>query len=137
MTDKPSEAMIEAGRDERSMWLVWGIKGEYSDRSEWPVSLYADAASAQAACVRLKELSRDLLAIFQQREDELDDAGDWDGKTLLTSTDEGRAFLALHGEGYDLAPGSYGFDDMEFTCCEVPVRTAIAALQPNTAEGKD
>jgi hypothetical protein len=38
--------------------------------------------------IRLKELSRDLYAIYSRREDELEEAGDWDGTTLLTTTDE-------------------------------------------------
>jgi arylsulfatase A-like enzyme len=105
----------------KSVFLVWGIRGEYSSRTEWPVAAYTSEADAQAVAIRLKELSRDLYAIYSRREDELAEAGDWDGTTLLTTTDEGRAFVALHGA--PLAPGTWDFDDMEFTCCEVPLHT--------------
>ena len=30
------------------VWIVMGTTGEYSDRSEWPVCVYADEARAQA-----------------------------------------------------------------------------------------
>lgn len=117
----------ETGLVERldHIWLVWGTKGEYSNRSEWPVACYPDEASAQAAAVELKRLSRDLYEIYRQREDALDEAGDWNGKTLLTETEEGRAFRALHDESDWLCPGEYGFDDMEFTCSAVPFRAAL------------
>ena len=119
-----------------SVWLVWGIKGEYSDRSEWPVACYPDEASAQAAAVELKRLSRDLYQLYRQQEGTLEDAGDWNGKTLLTETDEGRAFRALHGQDDWLCPGDYDFDGMEFTCAAVPMRAAIAA-SPSTGADHD
>lgn len=105
---------------ERTIFLVWGTRGEYSDRSEWPVAAYDDEASAQAAVAALKEAARDLYEVYRRRRGTLDGAGDWDGKGLLSTTDEGKRFAALHGD--DLAPGSYDFDDMEFTCCAVPLR---------------
>ena len=119
MTKANPDALLELAE---TVWLVWGTKGEYSDRSEWPVAVYLDEQSAQNAAVELKRLSRDLRAIYEQREDELAEAGDWNGKTLLTGTEEGRAFQALHGEGEWLCPGDYAFDDMEFTCSAVPFR---------------
>lgn len=31
----------------KKLWLVQATCGEYSDRNEWPVAVYADAAAAQ------------------------------------------------------------------------------------------
>jgi hypothetical protein len=117
---EPNQQLVEAG-----LWLVWGTRGEYSGRYEWPVAIYDSEAAAQEAAAELKRLSRDLYAIYRSQEDELEAADDWGGKTLLTSTEEGREFAKLHGD--DLAPGSYDFGDMEFTCSPVPFRAAIQA----------
>lgn len=116
------------------LWLVWGIRGEYSDRTEWPVAIYADEADAQEACVRLKQLSRDLYAIYRSREDEPDAAGDWSGETLLATTEEGRAFADLNGHA--IAPGSYDFDEMEFTCWLVPFRAELARRQKEAPDAQ-
>lgn len=115
----PDEQIVE-----RVLWLVWGTRGEYSDRTEWPVAIYSSEPEAQEAAVEMRRLSRDLYALYRRQENALEEAGDWDGTTLLTSTEEGRAFAKLHGDGAP-SPGSYGFDDMDFTYWATPFREAL------------
>ena len=102
------------------IWLVWGTRGEYSDRDEWPIAAYTDESSAQAAVVALKNTSRALYAVFKAEEDSLELAGDWEGASLLDTTEEGRRWVELSGSR--LTPGSYDFDEMEFSVCEIPLR---------------
>lgn len=108
-------------------FVVTGTRGQYSDRSEWVVAVMLSEADAQGAVTALKEAARALYAVYQQREDALHEADDWNGKTLLTTTDEGRAWTALHGDG--TCPGDYDFEDMEFYYAKVPVHATLAAMK--------
>lgn len=118
------------------MWLIWATEGEYSDRSEWPVALCADQATAEAATLRIGQLWRELHAIFKRRENELDEAGDYDGKTLSATTDEGRELHALTGASGGLS--GYYADDRDYTCCKVRLldSAAIRALTNTGPEQK-
>jgi hypothetical protein len=100
-------------------WLIWATEGEYSDRNEWPVAVSFDEIVAKRRTVRLGELWRHLVTIYESREEELDAALDWDGETLFDELPEGREFLAIGGAKDSLC-GSYARDRL-YTCCEVPV----------------
>lgn len=118
----------------KSLWLIWAVEGEYSDRSEWPVALCRSQKVAEAITERLGQLWRELHAIYKRREDELDDANDWEAVALWEGTPEGRELEALTGSrGY--LGGSYA-DDRSYTCCEVSVLSAADALAAREKAGQ-
>ena len=118
------------GPDPSCVWLIWASQGEYSDRTEWPIAVLHEQASAERATVRLGQLWRQINLTYREREDELDAAEDWDGDTLFDGTPEGREYFALTGSRGGL--GSYSAEDRDFTCLEVPVW--IAQPQPQSGE---
>lgn len=44
------------------VWLLFGVTGEYSDRSEWVVRAYASEADAKADCAALNTIAKDINA---------------------------------------------------------------------------
>jgi len=118
-----TSANLGPGRSQEQAWLIWATQGEYSDRTEWPIAIALDQATAEARTERLGQLWRHLCAEYDRREDELDAADDWQGRAIYDS-EEGREFLALSTtpEFLDSFVG-YAQDRM-YICSPVPIISA-------------
>lgn len=120
VSDQSASRLAPSGFDpSRKAWLIWATEGEYSDRSEWPVAVVFSQVEGETRTVRIGQLWRHLHSEYKRRQDELDDAGDWRGRSLLL-TDEGREYVALSGDDEPYFSGSYA-DERTYTCSPVPV----------------
>ena len=116
--------------EREAIWVILASQGEYSDRSEWPVGVCHNQQDAEFLTVRIGSLWRELCTIYRRREDELDEAGDWNGDTLW-ETDEGRELFAITG-----VKGSFSSvyaDERSYYCQEVPIFHA-KAMETGTAK---
>ena len=50
------------------LWVVYGTRGEYSDRTEWTVCAFADKIDAEKFCKQLQQEVRDAGALYEARE---------------------------------------------------------------------
>ena len=64
----------------KTIYVVMGTTGEYSDRTEWPIAAYSDKAMAQEHVTKATEMSRAVAAAVQQLKD------DWNGEGEYPST---------------------------------------------------
>ena len=65
----------------RTVYVVMGSTGEYSNRREWPVRGYFTEAEAQAEVLRLDEIARVVRLEIETRRD----AGDWNTDGLVAA----------------------------------------------------
>ena len=46
--------------DLTSVWVLFGVTGEYSDRSEWAVRAYTSQVDAEADCEAMNAIAKDI-----------------------------------------------------------------------------
>lgn len=50
--------------NEKTIWVVEGSTGEYSDHIEWPVKAFDDEGAANVFCERVSARYREIVALF-------------------------------------------------------------------------
>lgn len=98
-----------------TIWIVWARRGEYADRTEYPVCWCATEAEADAEAERLTELSG------QWRDRVRAASGDWDGRSGSPGIGEDEQIEAAKAALGD--PSWSGRDETEYWAISLERRT--------------